>query len=956
MGIFDKLSGRIGDIVDEVRIPDDLHRKHETAARALDRGNWDEALSTLTPTLVERPNITRTHHLIGRALMGQARWAEAVDSLERALQIRRSAALHMDCALALEKMGRLRDAEKHLRRALEDADASSVGFEASHALARVNLALDRADRAVREARRALKYESGSVDATVLLARSLLATGAIDEAAQCLDALDTQARDRVEVLRIRGQIEERRGRYDTARRTYEKAHEQAPELGEIALSCARMSVNLEDFELALTWLDKAETTLAGDPPTELHVLRGRALEHTDRVDDAARAFRRALEVDPEQSQATLGLGRIELHRGNPDVAGGYFQSALSSSDLGFAKEALWGLGASRHARGDGASARHLLEEALSLEADDSGLDSKIWIALGEVALSMGDAAQAVVAYQEARSLDSNADVKNALLVALDHLSFDWEIPKNIDGPFALTRVLEALADYIASDTRLRQFTGPAHELLTQMNAPLSMAIVGEFNAGKSTMVNALIGEDVLPMGVLPTTAHTGILRFGPRKAARINYLDGRRIEVGFDRARELMKAESDEIERLEFLYPHPVLRAVEYWDTPGFNAINERHEEVAAQALNRAEAILWVMDASQVLSQTEFERIDSLPDASERLIVVINKIDRLGAGATRDSAVEELLDYVHEHVGDQIAGSFGISALEAYQGNETASGSFDDFKAFLDRRIVQRAGQIKTLEVQRQLVALVFELESFQNEKIAGYDALISKLESILDWVNGEHAEFIQATEIETNSLRDQLDFMLQGIEKEISDAFRPSGGILGRASLSPEDRAFLLELLKDRLHTVLERGFRKQLVHCSEFESEMMKHLEPILSGLETEDLRSIERRVAGGFDEVRVLKALLEERIYRALEARVQGRIEAGGEGVLDAVESAQAERTRWRAELESLIPTLGSEHNARLAKWIETYFTRIRRLLEQIRSDLQLISLDARQSYDLSELKEIL
>lgn len=955
MGIFDKISGRIGDIVDEVMIPEDLHRRHESAARAIDRGDTSDALSILKPTLVERPNIARTHYLIGRAHGVAEDWSEAIEAFERALAIRESSRAHLDCGLACEKAGKLRDAERHLRRALEIEEDPSSAFDIHLNLGRVNLELDRPDRAARELRRALKVIENDTEAAVLLARALMRRGSVDEAFEVLErhvpdpGIDSRAANQM------ARIHEVRGKLEQALEHFEKALSRDPEDVEALTGAGRVSLALNAPSKALSWLNRALE--AGPATPTLHALRARALEDSGDIEEAARAFRKALELDPSTHEASLGLGRIELERDNADVAGGYFQAAIATVEPSVSKEALWGLGASRRIRGDLAGARHMLDEAQRISATTPGLDARIWRDLGDIALELGDAAQAVLSYQEARTDDSSLDVEERMIEALEVLSFDWELPEDLDGPFELTSLLRQLVQYLANDARLSEFLPVAQELLARMDAPLSLAIVGEFNAGKSTMVNALIGEDVLPMGVLPTTAHTGILRFGPRRAARINYIDGRRVEVGFDEARKLMKTDAEDIDRLEFIYPHPTLRIVEYWDTPGFNAMNERHEEVAAEALARAEAILWVMDASQVLSQTEFDLIDSVPDGDERLVVVINKIDRLGTPTGRQDAIEELTEYVDDNIGDQIAGCFPISALQAHEGGEDAASSgFDAFKTFLDERILQRAGRIKTVEVGRNVEAFLVTLDAFQKGLRQRYESMSEEVDALIEWVGAE-SESIEAEAARASTeLADQIDFMLAGIEKEIADALRPGGTILNRLTLNEEDRGFLIGLMHERLETVLDRAIRSRLDAHAAFESTIAERLDPVLRGLSVQDARAMDRRVEGFFDECQTLKALLQERVFGQYAARAIGRIDAAGMSTLDTIQAAQSDRSVWRPALERLMPPVDQGHTERLETWLEEYFEHARRFLNRVKSDLDLLELDARHRYDVDDLMALL
>src|SRR5690606_32744751 len=86
-----------------------------------------------------------------------------------------------------------------------------------------------------------------------------------------------------------------------------------------------------------------------------------------------------------------------------------------------------------------------------------------------------------------------------------------VPNRVLG-ISLSGVQDALAKVVAARERLAR--------------PLAIAIMGEFSAGKSTFVNALLGEEVAPMGVLPTTTTINVFRRGPTGGARVHYRDGR----------------------------------------------------------------------------------------------------------------------------------------------------------------------------------------------------------------------------------------------------------------------------------------------------------------------------------------------------------------------------------------------------------------------------------------------
>ena len=146
-----------------------------------------------------------------------------------------------------------------------------------------------------------------------------------------------------------------------------------------------------------------------------------------------------------------------------------------------------------------------------------------------------------------------------------------------------------------------------ELLTKVAAGLSelflLVVVGEFNSGKSAFINALVGDRVLAEGATPTTDQINVLHYGPQPASR-------RVE------RDV----------LEITYPAPFLQEISIVDTPGTNAVIERHQALTEEFVPRSDLVLFVTSAERPFTQSERQFLEKVKGWGKKIVVVINKID------------------------------------------------------------------------------------------------------------------------------------------------------------------------------------------------------------------------------------------------------------------------------------------------------------------------------------------
>lgn len=165
--------------------------------------------------------------------------------------------------------------------------------------------------------------------------------------------------------------------------------------------------------------------------------------------------------------------------------------------------------------------------------------------------------------------------------------------------------------------------------------ITVVVLGEFNHGKSTVVNALLGDDVLPVGITPTTSVITHLVHGDQPQVTVQpRLQGKRFQIAYEEMERAVKhAEEDgnEPEYVEIAYPNDFLKhSLTLVDTPGVNDISRQKVEITYGYVPRADVILYVLDATQVLKKSEvvFIRDRLLKANRDRIVFVLGKIDAL----------------------------------------------------------------------------------------------------------------------------------------------------------------------------------------------------------------------------------------------------------------------------------------------------------------------------------------
>jgi GTP-binding protein EngB required for normal cell division len=402
------------------------------------------------------------------------------------------------------------------------------------------------------------------------------------------------------------------------------------------------------------------------------------------------------------------------------------------------------------------------------------------------------------------------IETRLTVATERLA---EVPTSVAGVH-VEGVEQARAGIVEARERLAR--------------PLTLAIMGEFSAGKSSVVNALLGESIAAVGALPTTATINLFRRGPTGTARVFHRDGTLAIVAPGQIEAFLTSLDDvaasRIRHVEIERGEERLGDLTIVDTPGLNALDAYHERVAREFLDTADAVIWVSSATRTITASELRVLDELRASGREVLAILNKIDVIDAHEQG-----ELITYVREQLAGRVVDVVPVSAERALAWRRAKATSADpsstasshatgtdpkvgeDPFATLERALhthfVARGRELKLALVERRLATAL-------NGALAGLHTAIASLEAdarrTLDDEALDHAmrtvdAFERALDGELVTLADPLTRELLAVGAAVS------GVGLGPSADDAADLAYL----DARLGELLESAFDKAITRAA---------------------------------------------------------------------------------------------------------------------------------------------
>jgi hypothetical protein len=457
----------------------------------------------------------------------------------------------------------------------------------------------------------------------------------------------------------------------------------------------------------------------------------------------------------------------------------------------------------------------------------------------------------------------------------------------------------------------------------------LACIGQFKRGKSTLINALIEDPVLPVGFTPVTAVPTVIRYGEERRARIHCRDSSWQEIAVGDLKEYVSEEHNPenvkgVEGAEVFVPSPLLASgMCLVDTPGLGSAFVGNTAATQAFIPHIDAALVVLGADPPLAGDELAVVKAVGQQVQDLIVVLNKADRT-TDAERAAAAQFTERMLKKHLNRPVGAIFQVSAAERLAEHRGPKRDWDRLLDALDKLVQESSRQIVRGACERGVSRLSEELLAIICEEREALERPIEESEQRI-------AAMKETLFAADRSMR-ELGFLFMAEQQRLSDMFGRRHQAFLASVLLVANREF-----DEKLGSIQQRpgpSYRRTLNGVAQEIAQ--RHVTPWLR-TEQEEAERQYRQVGDRFVQIGngYLKQLADEgvselaRMPHALDPELGFRVRSAF-SFLELIEIAQpASPLRWLADL--VLGLVGArsfiERDARqfLVRLLETNSTRV-------------------------------
>ncbi len=359
----------------------------------------------------------------------------------------------------------------------------------------------------------------------------------------------------------------------------------------------------------------------------------------------------------------------------------------------------------------------------------------------------------------------------------------------------SEVLDRIVDYAADahNPTLSSSLGQIRQKLVDNR--FYLVVLGQFKRGKSTFINSLIGDTLLPTAIVPLTSIVTVLKYGDQQKIEVIFKDGTRREISRDGLAEYVTEKGNpknvkQVDRVEISYPSDYLKqGVHIIDTPGVGSIFSNNTEMTYDFLPHVDAALFLLAGDPPISEAELAFLRDIRKFVEKIFFIQNKVDYLDE-AEREESMAFSKQVIEEALGRDSVVIYPLSAKKALLGKTKGDEALlresflPEFEKTLNDFLMKEKGKVFLTSILKgtqkllgdEIVSLKIELKAIATplkdleEKIALFKKQLENIQAEKRdngyFFEAEAKRLIDRVDYEVRELKDrQLPALLEELKK-----------------------------------------------------------------------------------------------------------------------------------------------------------------------------------------------
>ena len=364
--------------------------------------------------------------------------------------------------------------------------------------------------------------------------------------------------------------------------------------------------------------------------------------------------------------------------------------------------------------------------------------------------------------------------------------------------------------------------------------LHVVLMGEVKSGKSTLLNALAGEEVSPVGMTETTAAIINVCYGKKRLAEIRYKNGNYKTGSIDSILSELNANKGNIEYFKncqevyIWLPNESLRTMRVVDTPGLNTLTEYNDQLATEYIQRADVVIWLVNGRYPGKLSDMEMAEKIHGMGKRMMAVISHVDNLDE-TTVTACIEhlkrncdELFEIILPFAGEKL-----IQAIEEKDSERIEQSGLNKIHDIILRKFSDNSTEVQTESILDSVKAVIEKNQEYHVQYLKNYEKNLSLLKKtkdnlsqrsseieqefqnhFQDWVN---LKLLKEKTNQFNKKVDQVLFsLLSGADESLDKDLKPEWNrVFSQHSVNEELSQFISESelqLLNRWSSVLQRA------------------------------------------------------------------------------------------------------------------------------------------------------